>query len=143
MTKPLEWPRVFRTSPWMYALLAVAQAMFTAGALFFRGRPDDRWVWLTFVGFAVFGGVAIAEAATARVALGETELEIVSNFRRRRYHRADLVRVVGEKGVPVAIERRQGGWIRLPSLGSGPHANTVRAWLRGTGTDRMDEAGAR
>lgn len=130
MTKPSVWPRSFRTSPWMYAMLAVAQAMFSAGAIFFRGRPDDRVVWLTFVGLAVFGVVAIAEAATARVVLGETELEIVSNFRRRRYDRADLVRVVGEKGVPVAVERRQGGWIKLPSLGSGPHANTVRAWLR-------------
>lgn len=130
MTQRSVWPRAFRTSPWMYVMLAMAQAMFTAGAVFFRGRPDDRWVWLTFVGLAVFGVVAIAEAATARVVLGETELEIVCNFRRRRYDRADLVRVVGEKGVPVAIERRQGGWIKLPSLGSGPHANTVRAWLR-------------
>lgn len=130
MTQRSVWPRVFRTSPWMHALLAVAQAMFSAGAIFFWGRPDDRGVWLLFVGLAVFGVVAIAEAATARVVLGETELEIVSNFRARRYDRAGFVRVVGEKGVPVALERREGGWIKLPSLGSGPHANTVRAWLR-------------
>lgn len=142
MTQRQVWPRVFRTSPWMYALLAVAQAMFTAGAIFFRGRPDDRVAWLAFVGFAVFGVVALAEAATARVVLGETELEIVSNFRRRRYDRAGFVRVVGEKGVPVAVECRQGGWIKLPSLGSGPHANTVRAWLKRTESERADGPGA-
>jgi len=114
----------------MYVLLALAEGMFVAGAVLFWRRPDDRLAWVAFVGIAVFGVVAIAEAATARVVLGETELEIVSNFRRRRYDRAGFVRVVGEKGTPVALERREGGWIQLPSLGSGPHANTVRAWLR-------------
>lgn len=141
MTRRREWPVAFRTSPWMYALLAIAEGMFVAGAVLFWRRPDDRLAWVGFVGLAAFGAVAIAEAATARVVLGESELEIVSNFRRRRYQRSDLVRVVGEKGVPVAIERRQGGWIKLPSLGSGPHANTVRTWLRRGDAERSAGSG--
>jgi hypothetical protein len=139
VTRRREWPVVFRTPPSMYVLLALAEGMFVAGAAFFWNRPDDRLAWLGFVGLAVLGIVAIAEAATARVVLGATELEIVSNFRRRSYDRAGFVRVVGEKGVPVALERREGGWIKLPSSGGGPHANTVRAWLprteAGSGAD--------
>jgi hypothetical protein len=114
--------------------------MFVAGAILFWRRPEDRLEWIGFVGFAIFGAVAIAEAATARVVLGESELEIVSNFRRRRYDRAGFVRVVGEKGVPVALERREGGWVKLPSFAGGPHANTVRAWLKRTTAE--GEAGA-
>jgi hypothetical protein len=62
--------------------------------------------------------------------LGAESLEIVSNFKRRSVPRSEIVRAVGEKGVPVAVELRSGGWLKLPPLGSGPHANTVRAWIR-------------
>jgi len=41
---------------------------------------------------------------------------------------------VAEKGAPVSIERASGGWLRLPAT-SGPHPNTLRAWLRRGGTE--------
>lgn len=122
--------RTFRTSAWILALVAAGLALSVAGFLVFRTEPDEVWTTLGFAGLGIAFATGLLEAATARVVLEPEALEVVSNFRRRRIPRSDVVCAVGEKGVPVAIELRTGGWYKLPTLGTGPHANTLRAWIR-------------
>jgi hypothetical protein len=113
-------------------MVALGLLISIAGTVFFVVRAE-RWLEIAlFALLDVLFVAGVAEGLTARVTLGAEALEIVSNFKRTIVPRDDLLRVVGEKGVPVALERRSGGWVRLPSLGSGPHPNTVRAWIRRT-----------
>jgi hypothetical protein len=58
--------------------------------------------------------IGLVEAITARVVLGSEFIEIVSNFRRRRVRRSEILRVVAERGAPPALELRSGGWLKLP-----------------------------
>jgi hypothetical protein len=77
---------------------------------------------------AVFA-IGLVEAITARVVLSPDFIEIVSNFRRKRVLRTEILRIVAEKGTPIALELRSGGWLKLPSVGT-IHPDTIRAWLK-------------
>lgn len=125
-----SYPLVFRTSRWILAIVGGGLAICVAGARHFSHRPGDSLETFGFAGLAIMFAIGLVEGLHARVVLGTATLEIVSNFRRTVVPRGDVVRAVGEKGVPVAIELRSGAWLKLPSLGTGPHANTIRAWLR-------------
>jgi hypothetical protein len=124
------YPLAFRTSRWILALVAAGLAISVAGSWHFSKGPGAAIETFGFVGLAVMFTIGLIEGLVARVVLGIRTLEIVSNFRGTEVPRTDIVRAVGEKGVPVAVELRSGGWLKLPALGTGPHANTVRAWLR-------------
>jgi hypothetical protein len=126
----VEPPLVYRTSPWVLGIVALGLAISVAGTVLFARRAD-RWPELgLFAVLDVLFAAGLVEGLTARIVLGTDALEIRSKFQRASHPRGDFIRAVGEKGVPVALERRSGGWVKLPSLGSGPHANTVRAWIR-------------
>lgn len=127
-----EERREFRTARWVVFFLGgvFSGCLFGAVCLLLSDGPSATALMLA--GLAALFAAGLAESATARVELGPDRIEIVSNFRRIVVLRSDLVRAVAEKGVPIAIERASGGWIKLPEAVAGPHINTLRAWLRRT-----------
>ncbi len=126
----IELPQTYRTSFWMIGLVLAGLGISIAGLLHFRREPDEFWTTLVFGGLVVAFALDLADGLTSQVRLSDESLEVRSKFRRRKLLPAEVVRVVAEKGAPVALELRQGGWFRLPSLGTGPHPNTLRAWVR-------------
>lgn len=137
----IQFPLVFKTSRWVLGIVAAGLAICVAGTLHFSRQPGAELEVVALTGLTLLFAVGLVEGLTARVELNLETLEVVTNFRRRAIPRAEVIRAVGEKGVPVAIELRSGGWLKLPRLGTGPHANTVRAWIkRSAAADR--EVGA-
>jgi hypothetical protein len=126
----LQFPIVYRTSRWLLAMVGVGLAISIAGVWIFRQRAGAVVETIGLGALAALFALGIVEGLTARVVLGVERLDILSNFRRTSVARSEVVRAVGEKGVPVAIQLRSGAWLKLPTLGTGPHANTLRAWIR-------------
>ena len=125
-------PLVFRLSPWVLGIVAAGLAISVAGTVLFADRAGASLETAGLAGLALLFAVGLAEGLTSRVVLTVDALEIRSNFRRTSIPRAEILRAVGEKGVPVVVQLRSGRWVKLPVLGSGPHANTLRAWIRRT-----------
>lgn len=92
--------------------------------------PGD-WITLTSALFAIFAALAATDAMSCRVELRSDHLLLVSNFKRRQFPCNAFVRVIGEKGVPVALQTITGEWVRFPSvLPGGPSvAGIVRNWI--------------
>ena len=129
----IELPQTYRPSFWVIGTILAGLGISIAGLLLFRREPDEFWTTLGFGGLVVAFALGLADGLSSRVQLSADSLEVKSNFRRRKVVPSDVVRVVAEKGAPVALELRQGGWFRLPSFGTGPHPNTLRAWVRRSG----------
>jgi len=126
----LERPVTYRISLWLLGIIAMGLVISAAGAVLFAGREGESVEAVGLAGLAILFAVGIVEGLASRVVLGAESLEVVSSFKRTTVPRAEIVRVVGEKGVPVAVQLRSGEWLKLPRLGTGPHANTVRAWVK-------------
>lgn len=124
--------REFGTLWWVQAIVGVTGADCLLGSVsLFRIGPT-----LTALGIAALAvfcsAVAFVEGLVSWVVLRRDSLEIVSNFRRVVIPGSDLVSAVAAKGVPIALERASGRWIRLPETLDGPHLDTLRAWLKRT-----------
>lgn len=129
-TRALEERREFKSVRWLPVLIGGACSVFLLGAVvLLRHDGPTPTVW-ALAGLSGLFAVGLAESMTARVVLDPEHLEIVSNFRRTVIPRSELVRAVAEKGVPLALERTSGDWVKLPGTVRGPHINTVRAWLK-------------
>ena len=124
-----EYQRTFRSSRWLFAILLAALTISVAGTSHFSSQRGPAFATLAFGALTALLAVGLVEAIAARVVLGSESLEIVSNFRRRRVLRTEILRLVAEKGTPIALELRSGEWLRLPSVVT-IHPNTVRAWLK-------------
>ena len=124
----IELPRTYRTSFWVIGIVLAGLGISVAGFLLFKREPDEVWVTLGFGGLVVAFALGLADCLTSRVRLTADSLEVRSNFKRKVLLASEVVRVVAEKGAPVALQLRRGGWFHLPSLGTGPHPNTLRAW---------------
>lgn len=133
--------REFRTARWLILLVGGGMVGCLVGAVGLLRSDGITMAGLGLAGLAAIFAAGLVESIVARVVLGPDHLEIVSNFRRTVVPRADLVRAVAEKGVPTALERASGGWIKLPGTIAGPHNNTLRAWVMRTApsVDRDEE----
>ena len=124
--------RVFRSPLWMQIVTAVGVLLFGAAATHLY--TTEGWSWLALAGMALVP-VAIAgflDALTSRIELRADKLVVVQNLRRREFARDTFVKATWGKGVPVSLERTDGSWLQLPSVGASAQglANTLRAWLR-------------
>jgi phosphatidylglycerophosphate synthase len=124
-----KYPRTFRSSPWVFAILFVALTISVAGTRQFSSQQGSALATFALGMLVAVFTIGLIEAITARVVLGTEFLEIVSNFRRKRVLRTEILRVVAEKGAPIALELRSGGWLKLPSVGA-VHPNAIRAGLK-------------
>ncbi|MBL8516946.1 MAG: hypothetical protein JNM76_08250 [Betaproteobacteria bacterium] len=120
----------FRAATWYIVAACLAWALFVTVALVSWRASGFSLVTLGLAAGSVLALAGLADALTLRVTLQADAIDYVCNFRRRRVARADIKRVVAEKGTPLTLELSSGGWVRLPSLGGRLHANTLRAWLR-------------
>jgi hypothetical protein len=138
----VEESRTYRAAVWVRALIALGAAVSIAGATALIAEQSPLWQVLLLALLALCFIAGLVESFTSRVVLSPESLQITSNFKTTTVARSEIVRVEGLKGVPAAVELRSGGWLRLPSNGSGPHPNTVRAWLRGSPEGRATRSRA-
>jgi len=123
----------FRTPVWLTGVLSVAMGTSVIFAVLLGDLEGFRYESIALWCIAVFFAIGTLDSRTTKVVLDIDTLEIISNFRRKVIPRSELVRVVSEKGTPIALERKAGGWVKLPGTVSGLHPNKIRAWLkRGT-----------
>ena len=132
-----ENPRVITTAPWLIGVTALAEMLFTAGAVvLFVLQGPGPWAFV-LVGLALAASLAVAEAVISRVVLTDDALEIRSLRGRTTVPVEEIRRVKWEGGSGVAVRRATGTWVKLPSLGRDAQGvtNTVRAWLRARGVE--------
>jgi len=135
---------VIGTAPWLVAAAAIAEAIFTAGAVvFFLLQGLSAW-FFAVVALALTASLAVAETVISRIVLSRDALEIRSLRGRRRIPVEDIRGVTWEGGSGVAVQLATGAWVKLPELGRDSQglASTMRAWLRTTGTQGAGGGGA-
>jgi hypothetical protein len=125
--------KIFRSSRAMIAIVGVSMLLFIAAAIGMYVTGGPTLLGIAGLGLAVFGVVAFVDTLLSRVTVSSEELEIYANFRSRRYPRSAFVNATWAKGCPIALQFRQGGWLKLPPVGSGSAqgmVNTLRAWIK-------------
>jgi len=123
---------VFRSARWMVASTAAAAALFAAGAWFFLRRDGLGLTAILFVVLTAIGVLGIVETLLQRIVLSGDALRIHGLKGRREYPRADIGRVSHEKGTPVVVQLKSGGFVKLPDLGLNAQSvtNSIRAWAK-------------
>jgi hypothetical protein len=129
--------REFRMVRWLHLLTASGVVFAGYGAFTLFRSEGPTLLCLVSAGLAILFVLGLAEGFAARVVLAPDPIEIVSNFRRTVIPRSELTKVTWAKGMPVILERTSGDFVRLPIGLSGPHPNTLRAWIR-RGSSRCD-----
>lgn len=124
-------PREYRSPALSIGVCAIGSIM----------GPYSAWALYSKEGFSLLSTSAmflaplfvagLADALTTKVVLTLDNISIRSNFRRRVYPRAAFSSVSWGKGVPVALQYREGNWLKLPGVNTSVQglANTLRAWL--------------
>ncbi len=128
--------KIIRPKPVLFAMLAVAKALFVAGFIFMYARSG--WTFTT-IGFAVMTLVAalgFVELGTTRIIMLDDRIEMGPVWKRRSLGRDEIKSVTWEKGAGVVLELNRGGWAKLPELGFNSQGltNTIRAWLNRGGS---------
>jgi hypothetical protein len=120
--------RDFRAGPAMTLLVVFCALLFAAGAVMTYRLRGWNWVSIGLGLMTVVGIGGIIETLILRVRLTDDALEVTDLRGRRRYRRSEIARVEEAKGAPTAILLAEGGWVKLPSVGSSM-GNSIRAWL--------------
>ena len=122
---------IIRYPPWLIVAVDMMSTLGLAAAVYFW--LNDRR--MTAVGLGFFGLlalVAVVDMGVSRISLEADALRVVSLFSTKRYERHDIERVTWEGGSGVAIQMKDGTWVKLPDLGRNSQSttNTIRAWLK-------------
>jgi hypothetical protein len=120
-----------RMARWFMITSTIASLlMISAGSYFTLWAPS---IWYRAAGplMVLFGLASFADAMLSRIVLDEEEIRLISLVRTRRYPRSDFESVRTDAGA-VALKRKDGGWVVLPSTGHNALSvrNTVHAWVR-------------
>ena len=108
-----------------------AALLLSAGAAHVLLYEPWSWINALFVLVAPLSIAGVVEAFTSRVELHSELMVVVAGFRRQEYSRSEFLKVVAEKGVPIALQRTDGTWLQLPPVGTGQGTvNSLRAWVR-------------
>jgi hypothetical protein len=110
--------------------LAICFTAFLAGNYFWE--QSDLWLAAFFACFGILAIVASVETWTAQVYLGDTAIQIFSNFKRAEIRREEIAKVVWESGSGVSIQLQDRGWVRMPEMfhDSQGLCNSIRAWAK-------------
>jgi hypothetical protein len=125
--------KIFRSPRALIIMVGVSTLLFILAAIGMYVTGGLTLLGVAGFGLAIFGVVAFVDTMLSRVLLYPEELEIYSNFRLRRYPRSAFVNATWAKGCPVTLQLREGGWLKLPPVGSGSAqgmVNTLRAWIK-------------
>jgi hypothetical protein len=127
----LATPRIFRTTRWYRMIATVASLLIAAAGLYYVMWGSTRWYQAGGAAAILFGLAAFADVLVSRIVLADEAIHIVSLVRRRSYPRTDFESAKVD-GSAVAMKRRDGGWVVLPSTGHNALAvrNTVHAWIK-------------
>jgi hypothetical protein len=117
-------------APWVIVSTCLAAGLCLTGALTLRPPPAPAWLAWTIRALASLALVAVLDAACSRIVLDPEELQIRGLLQRRRFAREEFLRARLDGG-SVFLERRGGGWLKLPDTGRNGQGvfNSVRAWL--------------
>ena len=124
--------REFRAPRWIVASTALGALIFPLVAWSLCRKEGLTLLTLVSFGMCVLAVGGLLDALTSFVRVTDRELVVRTNLRRRSYPRSAFVTANWAKGSPVALELREGGWLRLPPVGSSAQGvvNTLRAWLK-------------
>ena len=123
--------KVFRMAGWFKIMSAAAMLLLTACGAYFIMWGESRLYQAGGIALVVFGIAGFADTMVSRIILDDEEIRLISLVRTRRYPRADFESAKVEGGA-VALKRRDGGWLVLPSSGANALGtrNTVDAWIK-------------
>jgi len=127
---PYAGRRIFRTSPWLLALLATADLLFVAGACVLYRQDGPALMTLGLGVLTVVGAVGLLDALTRRVVLERDALRVTGLWARRSYERREILGVRQEKGTSPSLKLADGGWAKLPPDVGRSIGNSIRAWLK-------------
>jgi hypothetical protein len=126
----IELPQTYRTARWLLGILVLGLTICVGGLVDFIRRPGESIATIGFAVLVLLFVAGLAEALSNRIVLEHDRLDVRNRFKRKVVLASDVTRVVAEKGVPIALQLRDGRWYKIPSLGTGPQPNTLRAWVR-------------
>lgn len=128
----MSTPQRFVYSSAIKGLVSVALMLSIGGAVVLYRLKGWTALSIAAVLVALVAIAGLLDVLTARVILNAESIVVVQNLRRREYPRSAFTKVTWAKGVPVALQKKEGAWVRLPSVGKGSQAlaNTIRAWIR-------------
>jgi hypothetical protein len=125
--------KTFRSSRALIIMVSIAMLLFIAAALGMYVTGGLTLLGIAGFGLAIFAVVAFVDTLLSRVSIFPEELEIYANFRLRKYPRSAFVNATWAKGCPISLQFREGGWLKLPPVGSGSAqgmVNTLRTWIK-------------
>src|SRR5689334_12264552 len=111
--------KTFRSPRVLIIVVGIAMLMFIFAAIGMYVTGGLRLLGLAGFGLAIFAVIAFIDTLLSRVTIFPEELEIYANFRVRRYPRSAFVNATWAKGCPISLQFREGGWLKLPPVGSG------------------------
>ena len=122
--------RLFRKGPGWVLFFVGLTGLFALGAYMTWQERGWTWVSVGLAGAAVVLGLgSILETLVERIELTDEALVVTRLTGRRRYSRADIVRIEESKGGPPGMLLSSGRWVKLPSV-AGSLGNSIRAWLK-------------
>jgi hypothetical protein len=131
--KMLDQPavKIFRPSRAIIIMTGISMLLFMSAAIGMYITGGLTLLGVAGIALAIFAVIAFIDTLLSRVIIFPEELEIYSNFRRRNYPRSAFISAAWAKGCPVSLQFGEGGWLRLPPVGSTSQGmvNTLRAWL--------------
>ena len=124
--------REFRPPRWIVASCALGAVLFPLAAWSLYGKEGVTLLVALSVGMCALAIAGLVDALTTVVRITDDKIVIRANLRSRSYLRSEFVSATWAKDCPVALERRGGASVRLPSVGSSAQGvvNTLRAWLK-------------
>jgi hypothetical protein len=131
MSTPWE-VKTFRSPRWVLILAASSFVSLLAMSILSYRSTGPSWVTMGLLGLLLFAFAGFVDSLTQRIELHDGRMVVVRNLCKSEFLRSEFVKAQWSKGVAVSLQRANGGWLVLPSVGSNSQglANTLRTWLR-------------
>lgn len=116
---------------WYVVTSAIATVLLVSAGVYAMFWAPALWHRPAGALLALFGLAAFVDTLRSRIVLDDEEIRIVSFARTRRHRRVEFESAKVDAGT-VALKRKDGGWVVLPTTGHNALSvrNTVDAWVR-------------